>query len=131
MRKTWVYDPHTGGVKIPQAVRERTRSRILAYAKKHYSGKYTHIDVRFRGQLCYIDAYTEPYVPPNFDASVFGESREQYIERLRNVPTHLVYYGDVVYNLYKIWYQERNNVRGITKPCREEPDWIRRGRCIM
>jgi hypothetical protein len=97
MRKTWVYDPHSGGIKIPQAVRDRTLNRILAYAKKHYSGKYTRIDVRFRGQLCYIDAYTEPYVPPDFDASVFGESREEYIERLRNFPTHLCrlrYFGD-------------------------------------
>ena len=97
MRKIWVYDPHSGGVKIPQAVRDRTRNRILAYAKKHYSGKYTRIDVRFRGQLCYIDAYTEPYVPPDFDASVFGESRDNYIERLRNVSTHLCrlrYFGD-------------------------------------
>ena len=97
MRKTWVYDPHSGGVKIPQAVRDQIRNRILAYAKKHYSGKYTRIDVRFRGQLCYIDAYTEPYVPPDFDASVFGESREEYIERLRNFPTHLCrlrYFGD-------------------------------------
>ena len=97
MRKTWVYDPHSGGVKIPQAVRDRTQNRILEYAKKHYSGKYTHIDVRFRGQLCYIDAYKEPYVQPDFDASVFGESREEYIERLRNFPTHLCrlrYFGD-------------------------------------
>ena len=82
MRKTWVYDPHSGGVKIPQAVRDRIRNRILAYAEKHYSGKYTRIDVRFRGQLCYIDAYTEPYVPLDFDASVFGESRVEHIERL-------------------------------------------------
>jgi hypothetical protein len=97
MRKTWIYDPHSGGVKIPQAVRDRTRNRILAYAKKHYSGKYARIDVRFRGQLCYIDAYTEPYVPPDFDASVFGKSREKYIERRRNFPTHLCrlrYFGD-------------------------------------
>ena len=28
----WVYDPHSGGVKIPPAVQERTRQRILAYA---------------------------------------------------------------------------------------------------
>ena len=97
MRKTWVYDPHSGGVKIPQAVRNQIRNRILTYAKKHYSGKYTRIDVRFRGQLCYVDAYTEPYIPPDFDASVFGESREEYIERLRNVPIHLCrlrYFGD-------------------------------------
>ena len=26
-------------------------------------GKYTRIDVRFRAQFCYIDAYKEPYVP--------------------------------------------------------------------
>ena len=97
MRKVWVCDPHSGGVKIPQAVRERTRTRILAYAGKHYSGRYTRIDVRFHGQLCYIDAYTEPYVPPDFDASALGESREEYIERLRNVPVHLCrlrYFGN-------------------------------------
>ena len=37
MRKIWVYDPHGGGVKIPEAVKERTRRRILAYA---YAGKF-------------------------------------------------------------------------------------------
>ncbi len=66
----WVYDPHSGGVKIPLAVQERTRNRILAYAEKHYAGKYTHIEVRFRGQLCYFDAYREPYVPRRFDAKL-------------------------------------------------------------
>jgi hypothetical protein len=73
-KKVWVYDPHSGGVKIPEAVRERTRRRILAHAEKHYAGKYTRIDVRFHGQLCYIDAYKEPYVSPGFDPAVFGES---------------------------------------------------------
>jgi protein-S-isoprenylcysteine O-methyltransferase Ste14 len=70
MNKTWVYDPHSGGIKIPQTVRDRTRNRILVYTKKHYSGKYTRIDVRFRGQLCYIDAYIEPY--PKTGPSVFA-----------------------------------------------------------
>ncbi len=97
MGKTWVYDPHSGGIKIPKAVQKRTRRRILVYAKKHYSGKYTRIDVRFRGKLGYIDAYTEPYISPDFNPKVFGESREEYIERLRNTPTHLCrlrYFGD-------------------------------------
>ena len=97
MQKMWVYDPHSGGVKIPEPVRQRVRDRILAYAEEHYSGKYTRIDVRFRGQLCYIDAYTEPCVPPDLDVSASGESREAYIERLRNTPTHLCrlrYFGD-------------------------------------
>lgn len=32
MRKTWVYDPHSGGVKIPMTVREHVRQRLLAHA---------------------------------------------------------------------------------------------------
>ncbi len=69
----------------------------MKYAEKHYAGKYTRIEVRFRGQLCYIDAYTEPCVLPDFNASVYGESREEHIERLRNIPTHLCrlrYFGN-------------------------------------
>jgi hypothetical protein len=97
MPRTWVYDPHSGGVKIPMAVRERTKNRILAHASKHYAGKYTHLDVHFRGQLCYIDAYIEPSAPPGFDPTVFGESREEYLQRLRETPIHLCrlrYFGD-------------------------------------
>lgn len=97
MKKAWIYDPHSGGRKIPPAVQERTRTRILAYAEKRYAGRYTHIDVRFRGQFCYIDAYTEPYVPSNFDKKLYGESLEHHIERLRNTPTHLCrlrYFGN-------------------------------------
>lgn len=97
MRKTWVYDPHSGGVKIPPPVQERTRRRILAYAEKHYAGKYTRIDVRFRGNLCYIDAYTEPSAPGKVQLSVLRESPQEYVERLRNTPTHLCrlrYFGD-------------------------------------
>ncbi len=59
----WVYNPHTGGKSIPPVIRTRTERRILDYAAKHYSGKFTRIDVRFHGALCYIDAYLEPDVP--------------------------------------------------------------------
>ncbi len=97
VKKVWTYNPHSGGSKIPKLAKERTRSRILAYAEKHFAGKYTRIDVRFRGALCYIDAYTEPYVPDEFDPSDYRETREEHIERLRNIPTHLCrlrYFGD-------------------------------------
>jgi len=47
----WVYDPHRGGVKIPERTNERNRERILAYAVEHYSGKYGRIEVRFRTQF--------------------------------------------------------------------------------
>ncbi len=85
---TWVCDPHTGGVKIPRPLQERIRRRILTYAEENYTGKYTRLEIRFRNQFCYVDAYTEPYVLDDWPDSM-PESREEYIERLRNTPTHL------------------------------------------
>ena len=93
---TWVYNPHTGGKSIPFAVKARTERRILDYAARHHPGKFTRIDVRFRGALCYIDVYTERGLPPGA-APPPGETRDQWIERLRNIPTHLCrirYFGN-------------------------------------
>ena len=95
--RMWVRDPHSGGVKVPKSVQERTKQRILAYAEAHYSGTYTCLDIRFRGQLCYIDAYTEPYAANDVPPPGFPESREESIEKRRNIPTHvcrLRYFGD-------------------------------------
>lgn len=85
----WVYDPHSGGVKIPAAVRQRTERRILSYAEAHYAGKFTRLGIRFRGVFCYIDAYTEPTEPSESLLQITGETREQYLERCRNIPIHL------------------------------------------
>ena len=86
----WVNDPHSGGVNIPPSVQERTKQRILAYAHANYAGKYIRLDIRFKNQFCYIDAFTEPGpLPPDFPPPHFHESREQFIEGLRNTPTHL------------------------------------------
>jgi hypothetical protein len=95
--RTWVYDPHSGGVKIPPAVRQRTEQRIRAYAEKHYAGKFIRLGIRFHGALCYIDAYTEPEKPSPDLLRITGESREQFLERRRNTPLHLCrlrYFGD-------------------------------------
>ncbi|MCX7047008.1 MAG: hypothetical protein NTX50_16155 [Candidatus Sumerlaeota bacterium] len=86
----WVYDPHSGGVKIPKAVQERTRQRILAHAEKNYRGSYLSLDIRFRGALCYIDAFEEPDVPSDWPPPHWGETREQALQRLRSTPIHLV-----------------------------------------
>jgi len=58
-RRTWTFSPHTGGTRIPAALQEETRRRILAHAEAHYAGRYRRIDVRFRGTFCYIDAYLD------------------------------------------------------------------------
>jgi hypothetical protein len=93
----WVYDPHSGGVKIPPAVKQRTEQRIRSYAEATYAGKFTRLGIRFHGAFCYIDAYTEPVEPPESLFLVVDETREQYLERLRNAPLHLCrirYFGD-------------------------------------
>jgi len=94
----WVHDPGRGGVPVPPAVRTRTDQRLQRYAAEHLAGRYTRLDVRFRGALCYIDAYTEPEPPaPNWPPPDWHETREEMIERLRATPLHLCrqrYFGD-------------------------------------
>lgn len=85
----WQFDPHTGGVKIPDAVKERIRRRIVGYAEKEHAGKFARLDVRFRGACCYIDAYRERFVPDTMPPESWGISHEDYVEQLRNTPTHL------------------------------------------
>ena len=56
----WVFTPDRGGTPIPEPVRRRTEERIRRYAEQHFAGCYTRLGIRFHGQFCYIDAYTEP-----------------------------------------------------------------------
>ena len=84
----WVRDVHSGGVKIPESIKLATKARILAHAAKQYAGRYTRLDVRFKGALCYIDAYAEPDATAT-TWKITGETKEQYLDRLRNTPTHL------------------------------------------
>jgi hypothetical protein len=88
-QKQWVFDPNAGGVRIKEDVKKRTEERIRRYAEQEHAGRFTRLDIRFRGQFCYIDAYTEPTVSDNWPPADWPETREQYIERLRNTPTHL------------------------------------------
>lgn len=95
--QVWVRDPHSGGAKIPPTVRKRTQQRILKDAEARYAAKFTRLDIRFRGALCYVDVYTEPAVPSRGLLRALGETRQQYLQRMRNVPLHLCrlrYFGD-------------------------------------
>ncbi len=96
-RRTWMWTPDRGGRTVPPAVRERTERRIRAYANLQYAGTFTRLDVRFRGALCYIDAYTEPEEPSRSTLRVLGETRCECMDRLRSIPTHLCrlrFFGD-------------------------------------
>jgi hypothetical protein len=61
---SWEINRHTGAKSIPTALQESTRRRVVDYAAKHCAGKFTRIDVRFRGAYCYIDGYTDQGDPP-------------------------------------------------------------------
>lgn len=66
-------------------------------AEEHFQGHYTRLDIRFRGQFCYIDAYTEPKISENWLPADWPETREEYVKRMRNSPVHLCrlcYFGE-------------------------------------
>ena len=93
----WTRDPNSGGVKLKENVKVRTHERIIKYAETNLTGRYTRLDIRFRTHFCYIDAYTEPDIPDNWPPADYPETREEYIERLRDTPIHLLrlrYFGD-------------------------------------
>ena len=96
-RRVWIRNPHSGGARIPRAVRQRTERRISAYAERHYAGTFTRLAIRFHGALCYIDAHTEPAAPSRGLLRALGETRKEYLDRVRDVPLHLCrlrYLGD-------------------------------------
>lgn len=96
-RKVWGFNPDSGGIKIPASVKNDIEGRINNIAEKHFKGKYTRLDIRFKGQFCYIDAFQEPEVSEDWPPKDWHETREEYIERLRKTPTHLCrlrYFGN-------------------------------------
>jgi len=111
-------DPHSGGITIQTAVRERTKRRILAHAEKYYQGKFLRLDIRFRGALCYIDAYQEPNLPPGWPPKSDKISRKEYLERLRNTPVHLCrlrYFGEDQWSLAFFTYSNEQYTPSVFK----------------
>lgn len=75
---------------MKETVQRQIEKRIREFAEENYSGRYTRLDIRFRGQFCYVDAYTEPEpLGDGWSPADWPESREEYIELLRNTPYHL------------------------------------------
>ena len=88
-RGTWVFDPDSGGQKIPERVKVDVTRRIERLAAERFEDQYTRLDIRFRGQFCYIDAYQEPRDDPKWPPEDWWETREEYLARMRNTPVHL------------------------------------------
>ncbi len=93
----WVFNPDEGGMKITDTIKRDLEMRINRIAQEEFQGKFTHLEIRFRGQFCYIDAYTEPRISGNWPPPDWPETKEEYLKRMRDTPTHLCrlrYFGD-------------------------------------
>lgn len=88
-QKKWSFNPDAGGIKIPDQVKHEVEKRITGIAENHFKGKYIRLDIRFKGQFCYIDAYQEPDVSNDWPPRDWPETKEEYIERFRTTPIHL------------------------------------------
>lgn len=96
-RGKWVRTLQQSREKIPSTVQARTEQRLLKHAETHLKGRYTRLEIRFRGAFCYVDAFEEPKIPDNWPPKSWDETREAMIERLRAMPIHLCrlrYFGD-------------------------------------
>src|SRR3989338_7942887 len=89
-RKQWVFDPHSGGQKIPEVVKVEVAQRIQRVAETHFKGFYIRLAIRFKGQSCYIDAFREYRMRKGGRMPKgWPETRAQFQERMRNTPVHL------------------------------------------
>ena len=93
----WAYDPGSGGKKIPPNVQADVTKRINQVAEENYKGRYIRLDIRFKSQFCYIDAFVEPHLAEDWPPPGWDETREEALERIRSTPLHLCrlrYFGN-------------------------------------
>jgi hypothetical protein len=51
----WVYDPHSGGTKIPSKMHEDICKKVESFERIRPWYPKTQLRVRFKGQFCYVD----------------------------------------------------------------------------
>ena len=86
----WVYDPHSGGVKISNRLQAELLSKVNAYAKNKAWEPTHDLILRFKSQFCYIDTIEKHdmrqlplcrlrhFSEDNFSLSLFTYSHERY-----------------------------------------------------
>jgi hypothetical protein len=77
-RGFWVINLNSSGRPIPDVVQRRTDARLRRSAEKHYAGRYSRLEIRFRRQSCSIDADAEPAEPgPDWPPANSPETHEE------------------------------------------------------
>jgi hypothetical protein len=73
------------------------QERIRRSAKKGFAGKFTHLEFRFRADLCYIDSYCDQAIRTEALPAVGTKERAEYLKAHDDKVTHLCrlrYLGD-------------------------------------
>jgi len=52
---SWVYNPHSGGTKIPPENHEEIYKQVEAFARSRPWYPKTQLKLRFKNQFCYVD----------------------------------------------------------------------------
>jgi hypothetical protein len=69
-------------VPVPESVRRDLQDRLERHARTAWSERCARVEVRFRGEYAYVDAFeSDPWVRPDV--------REEGKERIRQTPTKL------------------------------------------
>ena len=55
----WVYDPQSGGIKIPPKIHEEICMQIESFASTRLWYPKIRLQVRFKNQFCYVDTTEE------------------------------------------------------------------------
>lgn len=55
----WVYDPHSGGTKIPPNIQEELCKQADTYSRGRPWQPAIQLKLRFKNQFCYIDTIEE------------------------------------------------------------------------
>ena len=74
---------------IPDSIRRELPDRILSYAKKHFQGQFTHIDVDFQGSLCYLDAYCDAAIRSEKLPPSGTVERREFLKKHEDKAIHL------------------------------------------
>ena len=77
------------GMLIPQDIRSLIRDKILTRYDEWYTSdtENMRLNIRFRGQFCYIGSLHEP--PEPNPCSLKDKTRDEYLKRFRQTPAPL------------------------------------------
>lgn len=89
MAWAWVYEPHSGGIKIPSLCKYDLPGKVEAFARTRPWHPEIQLKLRFKSQFCYVDTVnTEDQISPlcrlrhfskdSWSFALFTYSNERY-----------------------------------------------------